>query len=129
MTNKKNASSAITQELIGCVVIGTALGAAAAFLYGSKNGKKIRDNFSEVLHQATDKAQDFASDVMHKSQNLSYEMADHLFKKKSEKQKGLNILIGGLAGSALGAAAIALLSNHQPQGIFKKITNVIESIT
>lgn len=115
---RKNGSvrSVSNQTIVGGVLLGTALGAAAAFLF-SQRGKGVRKNLAKMCCDLSDQAQDLAHQVVEKSGEWSHEVSDLFGSTNNRSHSQLNWIIGGIAGSVLGLSALVLLTHDSAKDV------------
>lgn len=101
------------------LISGAVLGAATALLFSTKAGETLKENICEACEDWTEKTKHFTESI---SENyLGYPKKrsnDHLIK-----------VIGGVAGSILGIAALIFLSSDASKEMKKQLFHSIEILS
>ncbi len=115
------------QTIIGSLLIGTALGAATAFLL-SKKGKHFRDSVIETCTDLSEEAKNIAGQIAEKSIDVSHDISDKLFNgTKPRTNEQMNWIIGGIGVAILGIVATAYFS--QGPELRDKILHTFQTVT
>lgn len=114
-----------TKEFIIGAAVGGILGSVAALLAAPKSGTRLRQDICDAYCDLSDKTGDLAKKGKHLAKNVSCQTCDWVSKAKSlfegisnprkfwhedEDNGTRDLLIGGLAGSIIGAVAGLLLA-------------------
>lgn len=110
--NGESPSFSKKEGLIGIAIVGSLIGAAAAFLLATNSGKKLKNNMREIYN------------------NMSDEVEHFTHKAKRKQPRNLNLIIGGIAGGILGISAIVLFSNKSARrGLRENLAHSVKYLT
>lgn len=118
-------------HLIKGLAAGGLIGAGLVFLFATKKGARLREDFRNACHDLSDKASELTEQAADLKEELSergeelYEKALNSWSHKSKKGEinSSTILTGAIAGSVLGAVAVYLLSKDSEASQFAKKTS------
>jgi gas vesicle protein len=117
---RESTSSEFNPAIIGGILTGTIIVAAAALFLNSKRGRQLKDELGEFCQDAKEKIHDFSDQIIEKS--------DHLFhnSKQNDSQNRINWIIGGVAGGIIGISAAVLYTTDSGSRMREHVAHVID---
>jgi gas vesicle protein len=134
------------KEFVVGAAVGSLLGSVAALLIAPKAGRKLRQDICDAYYNISDKTCDLAERGKCLAKNVGCQTSNWACKAKSavdgakksvkgwisdeeEEENSRDLLIGGLVGSVLGAAAGLLLAPKPGEELRQDIVDTYEDVS